>query len=236
MQQAYRTIRVVAEAQTVRIALAESPGSLMLRELATACAAFGAESSSEVKAVILDFGALADAAARGEQIAPEPITRVVAAMRAVAPPTLAVARGALSASASALALAADLILMADTASLAMPRARLDDGTSGYETVTATEAAQRSFVTWVVSQRALGGELERVLDMLREKSAVALRLAKASVQIADQVIEARPGDSASRLEALRQVNDFYLSHVAPSTDAGEGLRAFLEKRKPRWKNR
>src|SRR5438094_91632 len=41
---------------------------------------------------------------------------------------------------------------------------------------------------------------------------------------------------ARLEALKKVNEFYLSHVMQTADAGEGLHAFLEKRKPRWKNK
>ncbi len=40
---------------------------------------------------------------------------------------------------------------------------------------------------------------------------------------------------NRLEALDQVNAFYLTRVMQSADAHEGLRAFLEKRRPEWKN-
>ena len=40
----------------------------------------------------------------------------------------------------------------------------------------------------------------------------------------------------RLEALKQVNAFYLDSVMQTEDAQEGLHAFLEKRKAQWKNR
>jgi 1,4-dihydroxy-2-naphthoyl-CoA synthase len=40
----------------------------------------------------------------------------------------------------------------------------------------------------------------------------------------------------QLAALQQINAYYLAHVMPTEDASEGLHAFLEKRKPQWKNR
>ena len=81
-------------------------------------------------------------------------------------------------------------------------------------------------------------MTRILDMLREKSAVALRLTKDSTRlaVAPRFIEGEASDAAARLEALKKVNEFYLSHVMQTADAGEGLHAFLEKRKPRWKNK
>ena len=51
MQQAYRVLRIVSEAQTIRIVLVLAPDELMLRELCTACAALNTESSSGIKAV-----------------------------------------------------------------------------------------------------------------------------------------------------------------------------------------
>jgi len=76
-------------------------------------------------------------------------------------------------------------------------------------------------------------MTRILDMLREKSAEALRLTKASTRLSEN---AQPGDASTRLAALQQVNEFYLSHVMRTADAAEGLHAFLEKRKPHWKNK
>lgn len=55
MQQAYRALRVVAEAQTIRIVLDANPGELMLTELCTACASLNTAASNGVKAVVLDF-------------------------------------------------------------------------------------------------------------------------------------------------------------------------------------
>ncbi len=242
MQQAYRAIRVVAETQTVRISLAAAPSALMLRELTAACAAFGAAISSDVKAVILDIGALSDAGtAQDDPVTPEAVRQVEAAVQAVAPPVLAVARGALSAAATALVQAADLALMDAAATLTAPT----DTASAYETIMGRTALQKDYVTWVVDSHALNNELDRILDHLRDKSALALRLAKDSVNLAarvqqavraQRVVEAQYLASTSHLAALQEVNDFYLERVTQTADAAEGLRAFLEKRQPQWKNR
>src|SRR5947209_8757200 len=108
MQQAYRLLRVVAEAQTIRIVLALSPNELMLSELYTACAPFAAENSDGIKAIVLDFMPQADPHSAGNAtIAPGTIEQARAAVQAVQPPVLAVVRGSLSAAANALVQRAD---------------------------------------------------------------------------------------------------------------------------------
>jgi cyclohexa-1,5-dienecarbonyl-CoA hydratase len=71
-------------------------------------------------------------------------------------------------------------------------------------------------------------MERVLDLLRSKSAISLRHTKASVRLAG-------ADHKTRQEALEQVNQLYITQLMQTHDAQEGLKAFLEKRKPDWKN-
>ena len=36
-------------------------------------------------------------------------------------------------------------------------------------------------------------------------------------------------------SLKIIEDIYLKELMPTADAQEGLKAFLEKRKPEWKN-
>jgi len=224
MQQAYRALRIVAEAQTIRIVLSSHPGELMLRELSTACTTFDKQGSSGVKAVILDFSAGHTAAgAEGETVRQAVIDDACAALRTVTQPVLAVARGMLSPAASALVRVADLVLAAHEAVLVIP------GTSpGDDTLTGVQAARLGHVTWSVPAQNVDRETERILDMLRSKSAVALHFVKASVRMGQK-------EHQNRLEALGQVNAFYLTRVMSTTDAHEGLHAFLEKRQPEWKN-
>jgi enoyl-CoA hydratase/carnithine racemase len=247
MQQAYRLLRVVAEAQTIRMVFAFAPGKLLLRELVSACTALIQENSSGIKAVVLDFQDNAgtgdkDKDADNQAVSENDLHQAIQAVQALQPPVLAVVRGTLSTVASQLIQAADLILVAQTAVLSLPT-HDDIGKAKdtrQETITGAEALRLGLVSWSVPARAIDAEMERVLDMLRNKSGVALRLTKASVRMGST----SPNTSASndkatetkRLDALKQVNEFYLTHVMQTTDAAEGLRAFLDKRRPHWKNR
>lgn len=235
MQQAYRVLRIVSEAQTIRMVLVSNPDELMLKELCTACTALNTESSSGIKAVVLDFkvGTEATTAAQG-RIAQDVIDAAGRAVRAVEAPVLVVVRGALSGAASALVSAADLSLAAHDALISIADTHRRAGKGPY---TGEQALRLGLTNWSVPASNIDSEMARILDMLREQSAVALRLTKASVRLAANVQAAgSKGDVPPHLAALKQVNEFYLTRVMQTADAAEGLHAFLEKRKPQWKNR
>jgi enoyl-CoA hydratase/carnithine racemase len=247
MQQAYRVIRVVAEAQTIRIVLPAFLTAQALRELRSACSGFNASgsNSSEVKAVILDFAASANGGAtsnKHEAVSPDDVEQARTAVQALAQPTLAVVRDMLGIEASAIAQAADLLLMSHSAALTLPATgKVASDKENYEKITGTQAIRNKYTTWSVAPGQLAAEMERILDMLREQSALALRLAKASVnlgskQAASTIEDGTQTASAARLRALKEVNTFYLINVMKTADAAEGLQAFLAKRRPQWKNR
>jgi len=231
MQQAYRVLRIVAQAQTIRIVLMLRPSELMLNELYSACSALHTENSSGIKAVVLDFKSVYESNPDQVAISPNVIQQATAAVRAIESPVLAVVRGSISAEASALMQVADLTLAAHNAVL--PVGLMGDENN--DTLTGAQALQLGYVTWSVPTNAIDAEMTRILDMLREKSAVALRLTKASTRIGAHATAGGAGEQAARLEALKQVDEFYLSKVMSTNDAAEGLQAFLEKRKPQWKN-
>ena len=226
MQQAYQALRVISEAQTVHIILVPQPGELMLKELISASAALQAESSEGVKAVVLDFTGQASARSADRPITSELLARAREAVRAIPQPVLAVARASLSEVACQLIGEADFTLIAHEASLHLAGSAQK---KEHDTIGGFAAARLGYATWSARAGELNREMERVLDMLRSKSAVALRHAKTSVRLAEQ-------HATTPLEALSQVNRFYLEKVMATEDAREGLQAFLEKRQPNWENR
>jgi cyclohexa-1,5-dienecarbonyl-CoA hydratase len=91
-------------------------------------------------------------------------------------------------------------------------------------ISAAEAAAAGLITRVVDD--LDRALEEWLARLQGKSAVALTLARRAL---------RAGAQGSFDDALARLEALYLSQVLPTEDAAEGVAAFLEKRRPSWRN-
>lgn len=234
MQQAYQTIRIVSEAQTIRIGLSTDPDELMLRELCTVCASLSGGASDGLKAVVLDFSSREKSSSKDGHLdaskdaihrIPTVVEQAYSAILGVAQPVLGVVRDTLSLAASKLLAAADFTLIAEDARLFIT----GKGEELQENwLSGANATRLHHVTWSVATGDINKEMERILNMLREKSAVALRIAKASTRTAQSV-------QVTPLEALQRINALYLDELMHTQDAHEGLRAFLEKRKPRWRN-
>ncbi|HZS77429.1 MAG TPA: hypothetical protein VFA41_12520 [Ktedonobacteraceae bacterium] len=221
MQQAYHTLRVVSEAETVRIVLSTSPDTHMLLELVAACATLS--TARGIKAVVLDFRQLRVSYSAGATPSPAEIEKATKAIYIITQPVLAVIRDTLAPDACKLLSAADMTLTADEATLT-----LSTGENETETLKGSYAARLGYITWSTQTANLDREMERILHMLREKSAIALQIAKASVRLG-------ASEQGTRLEALQRINALYLKETMVTKDAPEGLRAFLEKRKPTWNN-
>ncbi len=226
MQQSYRALRIIAEAQTIRIVLAPEPDELMLNELCVLCDSLHTESSNGIKAVVLDFNLtaaqlVAHSSPATAAHASTSVRSAYAATRAINQPVLAVIRATLSQPACQLMKAADLTLVAENAGLIISDEEED-------TLTGSQAVRLGYITWSAPANDINKHMEHILDLLRTKSAIALRLTKASVRLAN-------ANHATSLEALEQVNGLYLTQLMQTHDSQEGLQAFLEKRKPNWKN-
>jgi cyclohexa-1,5-dienecarbonyl-CoA hydratase len=96
-----------------------------------------------------------------------------------------------------------------------------------EIIGAREAERIGLVDRVVPADRLGEAVDRELERLRAQSAVVLRLTKRAVR------ESLGVDFEQALAALESV---YLYELMATADAEEGLRAFVERRKPVWKDR
>ena len=70
-------------------------------------------------------------------------------------------------------------------------------------------------------------LRSFLARLRELSATALEMTRRALDL---------GNGRTIDAALKQVEDIYLLELMKTSDAGEGISAFMEKRKPVWRNR
>jgi cyclohexa-1,5-dienecarbonyl-CoA hydratase len=67
----------------------------------------------------------------------------------------------------------------------------------------------------------------VLASLRQLSAPSLGMTRRALEVAK-------GQEFDNL--LGRVENLYLNELMKTEDASEGLRSFMEKRKPEWKNR
>jgi cyclohexa-1,5-dienecarbonyl-CoA hydratase len=92
---------------------------------------------------------------------------------------------------------------------------------------AREALRLGLVNHVVEADRLEAKLQEILSRLRELSAPALEMARRALDAA----RGRPF-----LEALDRAEDIYLNELMKTEDAHEGVKAFMEKRKPDWRNR
>src|ERR1044071_2783603 len=96
-----------------------------------------------------------------------------------------------------------------------------------ELIDAPEALRLGLVNAVVPVAQLEQKTQEVLVKLRELSAPALEMTRRAMDLAR---------GASFENALRRVEDLYLKELMKTEDAHEGVLAFMQKRKPAWKNK
>jgi len=94
-------------------------------------------------------------------------------------------------------------------------------------ITAAEAKRIGLVNEVFPAAELEEAVNKLIEKFKEKSSVALRLIRMAVY---------QGLDKDFKEALDGVTDIYLNRLMKTEDAVEGLKAFLEKRKPVWKGK
>lgn len=96
-----------------------------------------------------------------------------------------------------------------------------------ELIEGSEAARIGLVNHLVPSDQLEQKTQEFLFRLREMSAMALEMTKRAIDL---------GQWRSLDIALKGVENLYLHELMRTDDAREGVKAFMEKRKPIWKHR
>ena len=159
-------------------------------------------------------------------------------------PTIAVIDGAARGGGMTLAISCDIIIASDKASFGYPeidlgllpaihfnhlpkivgRYRAFDLLFSGRKFDADEAFSMGLINKKVSKTNLLDEARKMASVFAKKSPTAIRLGRAAFM--------RTNDFDYRRGVANAVEDF--CNVAMTPDAQEGLKAFLEKRKPYWK--
>jgi cyclohexa-1,5-dienecarbonyl-CoA hydratase len=96
-----------------------------------------------------------------------------------------------------------------------------------ESIEAAEAMRLGLLNYLVPHNQLEQKLRELLSMFRDLSAAALELTKKAIDL---------GRERSLDSALKDVENMYLNELMKTQDATEGINAFIQKRKPVWRNR
>jgi cyclohexa-1,5-dienecarbonyl-CoA hydratase len=95
-----------------------------------------------------------------------------------------------------------------------------------ETISAQEALALGMINKVVSEVSLQQEVNAFVQKFKQLSGLVLKLAREATLA---------GLNEDMEKGLKAIEEIYLGRLMKSKDANEGLRAFLEKRKPTWKD-
>jgi cyclohexa-1,5-dienecarbonyl-CoA hydratase len=253
----FRCIRYLEDYDVARLVLARPPLNIMtvemMREMAVALER--AAGRPGLKALVLSGeGRAFSAGVAIEEHLGDRVTVMLDAfhelfrrLRALTCVTLAAVRGPALGGGAELATFCDVVVAADDATLGQPEIkigvfppiaaihyprRIGAGRTlslllSGDVINAAEAARIGLVDTVVPADRFAEAVESQLARFRARSAAVLHLTKRAVlDSLDTPFEA----------ALGPLEDVYRYELMTTEDAAEGLRAFLEKRTPVWRDR
>ena len=258
-EELYQHIRFRVEDRVARVTFAHPPLNIftiaMMGEVDRALTA--CMSMRDVVAVVFDSGEGSRSFSAGvsvEEHQPETVYRMLESfhnifrtLEQLAKPALAVVDGSALGGGLELVAACDIVVSSAHAKFGQPEIRLGvfppvaavllprligerrarELLLTGEIFDAREAQRLGLVSHVVGGDQLEAKLQEILARLRELSAPALEMTRRAMDA---------GRGRPFLEALARVEDLYLNELMKTEDAQEGVKAFMEKRRPEWKNK
>ncbi|MFQ6093362.1 MAG: enoyl-CoA hydratase/isomerase family protein [bacterium] len=257
MTSQFQNIRFEIKEGLARITLNRPPLNIlnieMMREINAALEKL--QSDTEVKLVVIEGEGRAFSA--GVDIKDHTVDRVhemievfhrmFRLLNSLEPPTLAVINGAALGGGCELATFCDMVIASEGATFGQPeikvgvfppiaavifphliaRNRALELILTGEVIEAKEAERIGLINRVFPTEGFREKVDEFIAKLTSLSAPVLRLTKRAV---DKGLYMSVDGAISRVEAI------YLDELMRTEDAHEGLKAFMEKRKPVWKNR
>jgi cyclohexa-1,5-dienecarbonyl-CoA hydratase len=165
----------------------------------------------------------------------------------IARPTLAIVDGAALGGGCELVAACDIVIASDRARFGQPEIKLGvfppvaaillpevigdkrarELILTGELIEATEAAELGLINYLLPSSELEQKASELLSKFRQLSGASLGLTKEAINVSRrQSLDA----------SLKAVEDLYLNELMKTYDATEGVKAFIEKRKPVWRDR
>ena len=214
-------------------------------------------SRREVVAIVFDAAADARAFSAGvaiEEHVPETIFQMLdsfhsifRALAQISKPTIAVVDGAALGGGCELVAACDIVIASERARFGQPEIKLGvfppvaaillpriigekrarELILTGELIDAAEARRLGLASYVVPSAELEQKTESILVRLRELSGSSLAMTRAALDL---------GGRSGFESVLTEVEDLYLNELMKTEDASEGVHAFMEKRKPEWRNK
>ena len=255
---AYQHIQFRIEDRAAKITFARPPLNVfnieMMREITSA---LSESAQREVVAIIFDADKSCRSFSAGvaiEEHVQETIFQMLDAFHSIfrsleqiAKPTIALVDGAALGGGCELVAACDIVIASDRARFGQPEIKLGvfppvaavllplvigekrarELILTGEIIDAVEAGRLGLCSHVVPSTQLEPKLLEVLAKLRELSGTSLQFARQSLDL---------GRGRSIEAALNQQENVYLHELMKTEDANEGIKAFMEKRKPVWRHK